>query len=372
MKILAIDTSSKLCGIALLEDCNIIDKMELNEGLTHSEILMPSIEKILKKNNFKISDIKLFVCDIGPGSFTGIRIGIATLKAFSDSLNVPTVGVDSLECLANNIDSSSTICSIIDCKNDNCYFALYELKDSNYNILEFSQANSIQNCLSILNNKYTDKEIIFVGDGSVAYKDIIEQNFSNCQFANNTLNDLDVGKLGIIGFKKYSDNQKNYSSDYLLPLYLKKPQAQRQFESNILEICRMNLNDLNLIDFNYFDDFWNIENLKTDLLSDNSVWFSAKIENKIVGFVGIKVVLDEADIMNIAIHKNYRQQGFASSLLSEVINYCKNNGINKINLEVNENNIPAINLYKKLNFRIDGIRKKYYGNNDAIIMHILL
>ena len=76
--------------------------------------------------------------------------------------------------------------------------------------------------------------------------------------------------------------------------------------------------------------------------------------------------------MNIAIHKNYRQQGFASSLLSEVINYCKNNGINKINLEVNENNIPAINLYKKLNFRIDGIRKKYYGNNDAIIMHILL
>ena len=126
MKILAIDTSSKLCGIALLQDSNILDKIELYEGLTHSEILMPSIEKILKKNNFKISDIDLFVCDIGPGSFTGIRIGIATLKAFSDSLNVPIVGVDALECLANNIDSSSTICSIIDCKNDNCYFALYE------------------------------------------------------------------------------------------------------------------------------------------------------------------------------------------------------------------------------------------------------
>ena len=372
MKILAIDTSSKLCGVALLENYNLIDKIVLNEGLTHSEILLPSIEKILYENNLKISDMDLFVCDVGPGSFTGIRIGIATLKAFSDSLNIPAIGVNSLECLAHNVSSSSIICSIIDCKNDNCYFALYELKDSVYKILELPQANSIQNCLSILNNKYSNAQIVFVGDGSVAYKNTIEKDFSNCQFVNSSDNDLDVTKLGLIGLEKYYNGLTDNSNNYLLPLYLKKPQAQKQLESNTIQISKMQLEDIDSIDYNYFDDFWNVQNLKDDFLSSNSVWFLAKIEEKIVGFVGIKVILDEADIMNIAIHKNYRQQGFGSLLLTHIINYCKNNNVKKINLEVNENNIPAINLYKKQGFKIVGVRKKYYENDDAILMCISL
>ena len=88
MNILAIDTSSKLCSVAVLDDKNLIDKTERDNGLTHSETLMPLIQNLLYKNNLSLKDMGLFVCDIGPGSFTGIRIGVATIKAFSDSLNI--------------------------------------------------------------------------------------------------------------------------------------------------------------------------------------------------------------------------------------------------------------------------------------------
>ena len=81
-----------------------------------------------------LQDMDLLVCDKGPGSFTGIRIGIASVMAFTDSLKIPTVGISSLEALAYNtrdvVNNGSYVVSIIDCKNDNCYFALYEKKDN--------------------------------------------------------------------------------------------------------------------------------------------------------------------------------------------------------------------------------------------------
>lgn len=84
MKILCIDTSSKLCGVAILEDTTLIKKIELNNGLTHSESLMPLVKQILEECNLTLNDIGLLVADIGPGSLLVIRIGIATVKAFAD------------------------------------------------------------------------------------------------------------------------------------------------------------------------------------------------------------------------------------------------------------------------------------------------
>ena len=130
MKILSIDTSSNICGVSILDDSNLICNLDNDTGRTHSENLMPMIKGALSKSNLTLNEIDLIVCDIGPGSFTGIRIGIATVKAFNDSLNIPCIGISSLEALAYNINNnSSLVCSILDSKNDNCYFALYERKE---------------------------------------------------------------------------------------------------------------------------------------------------------------------------------------------------------------------------------------------------
>lgn len=216
MKILCIDTSSKLCSVAILENTTLINKLELDNGLTHSETLMPLIKDLLEKNNLTLKDINLLVSDIGPGSFTGIRIGVATCKAFSDSINIPCVGISSLEVLAYNSKNDGIICSTIDCKNDNCYFALYELVDGNYTVLEEPCAKTVTEVLDILNTKYSDKQINFVGDGIPSYS-------TNCY--------LNVENLGIAGYKKFISN--NNVGEDILPLYLKKPQAQRQLEEKL-------------------------------------------------------------------------------------------------------------------------------------------
>mgnify|MGYP000619918761 CR=1 FL=1 len=118
-----------------------------------------------------------------------------------------------------------------------------------------------------------------------------------------------------------------------------------------------------------FDDFWNYEILKSELESNNSYFFVAKnISGEIVGFSGIKIILDEADIMNIVIKKTYRNQGIGTLLLENLILLAKDLNISTLFLEVNEQNKPAIHLYEKLGFEKLGVRKKYYNNNNGIIM----
>ena len=96
MKVLSIDSSSNICGVSILDDENLICNLDEDTGRTHSENLMPMIDNAFKKSNLSLKDIDLIVCDIGPGSFTGIRIGVATAKGFHDSLNLPLVVINSL------------------------------------------------------------------------------------------------------------------------------------------------------------------------------------------------------------------------------------------------------------------------------------
>lgn len=219
MKILCIDTSSRLCSVAILENETLIKKIELDNGLTHSETLMPLIKTLFNQSNLSLTDIDLIVSDIGPGSFTGIRIGVATAKAFSDSLNIPCIGISSLEVLAYNITKPGLICSTIDCKNDNCYFALYELDYGNLKNLESPKSDSIKNVFNLLDLNYSNKTIYFVGDG------IKENSFSNY---------LNIENLGIAGFRKFISN--NNIGEIILPMYLKKPQAEKQLEDKLKKI----------------------------------------------------------------------------------------------------------------------------------------
>lgn len=117
-----------------------------------------------------------------------------------------------------------------------------------------------------------------------------------------------------------------------------------------------------------FDNFWNYNILKEELESDNSKYIIALNYDEIVGFAGIKIMLDEADIMNIVTKKNYRNKGVGSLLLENLINISKDLNLNTITLEVNEENIPAIHLYEKFGFKNLGIRKNYYKDKNGIIM----
>ena len=146
-------------------------------------------------------------------------------------------------------------------------------------------------------------------------------------------------------------------------------------EKNNLTILPMTFNDLDEIKDilqSDFDEFWDYTTFKEELSSSFSKYIIARSsDNTIVGFAGIKIVLDEADLMNIVTKKNMRSLGIASSILEYLITYCKSVKLKSLNLEVNAQNSIAINLYKKYNFKEVGLRKKYYNNTyDAILMSL--
>ena len=222
MKILSIDTASNLCTVAVLENENCIKEIVVNDARNHSEKIMPVIEQALSESNSTLQDIDLIVCDKGPGSFTGIRIGVGTVLAFKDSLNIPCIGISSLEALAYNINTDGIICTLIDAKNDNVYFGVFEKKNNIVTQLEDYSFKTIEEIIPIL-NKYN--QIIFVGDGSTHHKEFLHSNFNTSTFSDK--NDLSSFSLGLAGLNAYN---KNTNFD-LMPLYLRKSQAERALEN---------------------------------------------------------------------------------------------------------------------------------------------
>ena len=285
MKILGIDTSSKRCTVCILEDNNVIVELHSDDEKTHSQTLMPLIDEMFKKTDLSLKDIDMLACCVGPGSFTGVRIGISTAKAFADVYNFKTFGVSSLEGLAYNIKEeisllhtssaaktgsspenskdckdytnqniSLIICSLIDAKNENVYYGLF---DENYNKIEELSTCSIDELIDKL--KKLVNPIVFIGDGALAYKEKLEQhfgrnlnNFSELNLENNLKADskdsnlsayffegeknlassISIAKFAYnkyVNFKSSTDEVQDFNSS-LSPMYLRKSQAERSLE----------------------------------------------------------------------------------------------------------------------------------------------
>ena len=390
MKILAIDTSSKICSVTILENEKILMNLSNDDEKTHSVKLMPMVDKAFSDTKLSLDDIELLACCIGPGSFTGVRIGIATIKAFADVKNIPVIGITSLESLAYNVrdiaKESSLVCSLIDAKNNNVYCGLYQfIKKYSDNNCEHNDscklisilAEDIDTTIEKLNETIASNnfnQIIFVGDGSIIYKEKLSSVLKNALFASDDKNLQNGISIGLAGLDKYLLGEYGNSSS-ISPIYLRKSQAERALEEKI-KILPMTLDDIKLIKPNFesdFDRFWNITNLENDFNNPNSSYFIAKLDDEIVGFAGILKICDEANIMNIVTKVDKRHLGIGAKLLDTLITISKNQGLKSITLEVNINNHPAINLYEKFNFKRIGLRKKYYNNtDDAIIMTLFL
>lgn len=227
MKILSIDTASNLCTVSVLENESCLKEIIVDDARNHSEKIMPVIEQVLQETNLSLNDINLIVCDKGPGSFTGIRIGVGTVLAFRDSLNIKCIGISSLEALAYNTKNEGYICSLIDAKNDNVYYGFFELKNNEYNQIGNLEFKNIEDTVSLL--KQYSSPITFVGDGAIVNKKYIENNLTNCNFCDE--NNLSSISLGIAGLNSF----KNGKQTSLMPLYLRKSQAERALEEKSIK-----------------------------------------------------------------------------------------------------------------------------------------
>lgn len=383
MKILSIDTSMAICSVAILEDNKIIKEMHNYSEKEHSETLMPMIDELFKSTNLTLDDIGLIACSVGPGSFTGIRIGIATVKAFADAKNIPVVGVNSLEALAylGIIEKGEgEYVSILDARNDNVYFAIYKMKKGQFSIYKNPEAMPISDAITYIDN--LKLPIYFLGDinngidlarleqlylSRVSIEKANSEDVNKHEYLTN-LNPLAIG-VALAGLNRYNNGIYG-DSDSLTPMYLRKTQAQRQKEgkSDDISILEMSYTDLEKIKLNYesFPNIWQYDVLQDDY--NDSKYIVIKQNEEIYGFAGFRTIFEEMEIMNIVTKKDKRNQGFASNMLSYILRYAYEHEMEKINLEVNEHNLPAIKLYKTYGFKEVGRRNKYYKDGDAILM----
>ncbi len=230
MIVLSIDSSSKVATVAILKDDVLLGEYILNDKREHSVILVPLIENLLKECNLTIDDIDGYVVSKGPGSFTGLRIGMATVKGMSFGNNKPYISISSLDALAYNLISfNGIICPIMDALRENVYTALYKNNNDNLEKIMDYTAMDIDKLVDLLKNK--NEDVIFVGDGVYKHKQYICDNFPKAHFAPTHLNIIRASSLGELGLKLLKDGV--YDDSNSSPIYLKKPQAERELERRL-------------------------------------------------------------------------------------------------------------------------------------------
>lgn len=231
MIVLSIDSSSKVATVALLKDDCILGEYVLNDKREHSIVLMPMIEKLLYECNLTVNDIDGYVVSKGPGSFTGLRIGMATVKGMCLGGNKPYISISTLEALAYSLCTfNGLICPIMDALRENVYTALYSYNKNTSNCIIEPTAMDIDELVTLLKDK--NENVIFTGDAVNKHKNYIIEHLPNAQFAPNHLNITRASSLGEIGLnllKNGTCDDPNSS-----PVYIKKPQAERELERRLL------------------------------------------------------------------------------------------------------------------------------------------
>ena len=228
MNILAVDTSANVASVALLCGGKLMGEGMLNNKKTHSEKLMPMIDTVLKDSDTDITDIDLFAVANGPGSFTGLRIGVSTVKGLAHAVNKPIVGISTLEGLAFNLfDTDGLISPIMDARRSQVYNAAYRWENGVFKEVIPPRAIALEDCINDFKN---EKKVYFLGDGVAVHKDkISEQMGERAVFVPaNSINQR-ASSLAVLAEKEAMEGE---TDDYisLMPFYLRKPQAEREYE----------------------------------------------------------------------------------------------------------------------------------------------
>ena len=227
MKILAIDSTAMVSAVALVDETKVIAELSTNFKKTHSETLMPMIESIKNMAELDLTEIDFIACASGPGSFTGLRIGVATAKGLARGLGKKIIPVPTLDALAYNIfESSKIIVPIMDARREQVYSCLYRWERSKLKKLTEYFAENIAVLVEKV-NQY-EEGAVFLGDASIVHKEYISNHAQNALLAPSHLNMQLASAVGSLACE-YVDtavSPKDFS-----PFYLRVPQAERELRA---------------------------------------------------------------------------------------------------------------------------------------------
>ncbi|MBD5148673.1 MAG: tRNA (adenosine(37)-N6)-threonylcarbamoyltransferase complex dimerization subunit type 1 TsaB [Oscillibacter sp.] len=233
MKILALETSAKAVSAAITEDGRVLASGYQDTGLTHSRTLMPIVEHLFRNTDLSMADIGAVAAAVGPGSFTGIRIGVSAAKGLAFGADIPAVGVSTLAAMARNVSfwEGLVVCAM-DARRNQIYNALFESEEGRLTRLTPDRAIGLDELAEELWADQRPK--IVVGDGGRLCQESLTASGVSCRLApphlvmQNAMSvALEAGELASAG--------KLVSAQDLAPVYLRPPQAERLRQQNALK-----------------------------------------------------------------------------------------------------------------------------------------
>ncbi|MBR5155772.1 MAG: tRNA (adenosine(37)-N6)-threonylcarbamoyltransferase complex dimerization subunit type 1 TsaB [Clostridia bacterium] len=226
MLIFGIDTCCMAATAAIVDDKKMVAQTVLNQGKTHSQIMMPQVEEMFKIAEIDPQEIDAFAAAQGPGSFTGVRIGVATAKAMAQAVDKPCIGISTLEALAYSSKYFDGIAApILDARRDQVYNALFDCKKGIMKRMTEDRALMLGDLLEEL--KGLDRDVIFMGDGVFVFEEEIKNTLgSRAFFAPKTTMMNLGGAVAELGAEKFK-NGETITYGQLVPSYVRLSQAER-------------------------------------------------------------------------------------------------------------------------------------------------
>lgn len=227
MIILAFDSTAKAASVAVCDDEKLLALYNIDNGLTQSELLLPMAENMLKSLNLTFDDVGLLACAVGPGSFTGVRIGVALVKGIAFGKNIPCISVSTLDELAENLKGlDGIIVPCMDARRAQVYTATYKGEDGQLTKLTNDRAIAITELADQL-REYGDTPIYLSGDGyDVAKRGLLAAGIKTKDTPSLLITE-NAYSIALIAKRKYDAGE--YGSDLdIAPTYLRMPQAERE------------------------------------------------------------------------------------------------------------------------------------------------
>ena len=227
MLILAFESSAKAASVALCRDGHLLSQYSQCSGLTHSRTLLPMAEDMLKNAELTLRDVDLIAVAHGPGSFTGIRIGVSTVKGLAWAGDKPCVGISTLEAMAwHGLAAGGVVCPVMDARRSQVYNALFEIKDGRPQRLCPDRPIALAELAEDV--KKLDAPVFLVGDGAAITKAFFDAQGIPCRVAPENLLWQDAWGVAMAALDKEPGN-----ADSLLPVYLRLSQAERERQEKL-------------------------------------------------------------------------------------------------------------------------------------------
>ncbi len=361
MKLLALDTAMAACSAAVIDTdrATPLARAFVPMERGHAEALAPMIEEVMGEAGVSFSEIERIVVTTGPGTFTGVRIGLAMARGLGLARGIPVIGIDTLTAIAANDGSDAPLLVVSDARNDEVYAALFDA------VRGISQPPAVMSREQA--SELAQDGCHVIGSAAAAVvaasgrRDLVVSRSSALP---------DAAVFGWLGARREAGPVPS-------PLYLRAPDAKPQAAPlrqtiSIVEGGREHAGILAALHGLSFDSPWS-ESAFSDLAASPGAFATLALERyEPIGFLLTRQAADEAEIITVATRPDARRRGVARKLIDHQLTELSSRGVTQVFLEVAEPNHAARTLYEGLGFMEAGRRRGYYKRADGSVEDAIL